>query len=103
MSAFSEVSFTARKARTVIQVSWELLEDFPFYLKIWTVEEWAQEIERRRGVRRALEAQPLASLKRAATKDIQHAEAILADWPGFGHWTYEDDIWKHRATWYQVP
>lgn len=101
--AFGDLQFTARKVGQWVSVSWELLEDSPLRIRMWTPEEWAAEIERRRGVRRALNAQPLVSLKRAATRDIKKAEAILADWPTFGHWTYEDDPWCHRATWNQVP
>jgi hypothetical protein len=99
----NDLTFTAKKSAYLIQISWELLEDCPFRLHIWTEEEWAAEIELRRGIRRALSHQPLASLKRAATKDIKNAEALAANWPRFGHLTYEDDPWRHRKTWFETP
>jgi hypothetical protein len=93
------LTFTVSKSVTYFPMSWEMIEDFPYTLLWLTAEEWAVEIDLLRGIRRALQHQPIASLKRAATLAIRRAEQVT-NFPVM-HWV--DDPWKHRATWYPVP
>lgn len=84
-----------RIMRSYIPVSWELIEDWPFRMVLWTAEEWAVEVDRLRRIRQILNGQPLVSVKRAATEEVKAAERIR----DFPHMTWEDDPWKHQATW----
>ena len=95
----TDLTFSVRKQVHHIAVSWELIEDMPFELEFWDEEQWAAHVEILRGIRRALQNQPIVSLKVAATKAIKRAERVT----DFPVWQWVDNPWKHRATWYDVP